>query len=106
MDVEDDVVSHPPSRAGSRLEQDSPRMSRTSAQNRTTPGGHTERRPPSPPGPPKDPVLTVPGGSETLKPHDDPFGSIENPRKHKANQEVYTAFIGHSRKHYPSQVKL
>ena len=27
-------------------------------------------------------------------------------RKHKANQEVYTAFIGHSRKHDPSHVKL
>ena len=106
MDVEDDLLSRPPSRAGDVFELDSPRRSHHSDINRTPQRDHTERRPPSPPGPPKDLVPVVPGGSQTLKPQNDPFETVENPNKHKANQVVYTAFVGHSRRYHPSHIKL
>ena len=48
----------------------------------------------------------VPEGIATLKPHSDPFEGIVDSRKHKVYLEVYTAFIGHTRKHGPSHVKL
>ena len=81
MDVEDDLLSHPPSRAGNGFEQGSPRRSHHSDINRTPQRNHTERRPPSPPGPPKDLVPVVPGGSQTLKPQNNPFKTVENPNK-------------------------
>ena len=77
MDEEDDVVSRPPTRTGSRfLELDSPRRSHTSALNRATQEGHTEKRPPGPPGSKGDHVSTVPEVIATLKPHSDPFEKV------------------------------
>ena len=88
MDVEDVLLSHPPSRAGDGFEQGSPRRSHHSDINRTPQRDHTERRPPSPPGPPRDLVPVVPGSLQTPKLQHDLFETVENLNKCKANQVV------------------
>ena len=91
MDEDDDVASRHPSRQSRFKELDSPLRSQASIVG-TTQGGHTEKRPPSPPGPKGDHVSMVPKGIATLKPRSDPFEGIVDSRKRKAYSEVYTAF--------------
>ena len=45
-------------------------------------------------------------GSRTLMSQNDPFVGIKDAKKHKANLEVFTAFIGHPKKHDLAHVQL
>ena len=105
MDEDDDIASCHPSRQSRFKELDSPLRSQASIVG-TIQGGHTEKRPPGPPGPKGDHASMVPEGIATLKPRSDPFEGIVDSRKRKAYSEVYTAFIGNPRKRDPSHVKL
>ena len=98
LEVEDDNYSHHPSNQGG-----TPPRSQLGAAG-TSQGDQSVRRPPGPPGP-GDPVSKAPEGIATLKPSD-PFESILNPKKHKANMDMFNAFIGHPKKHDPSHIKL
>ena len=98
MEVEDDNLSHHPFNQGG-----SPPRSHFGAAG-TSQGDQSVRRPPSPPGP-GDPVSRAPEGIATLTPID-PFACIMNPKKHKANTDVFNAFIGHPKRSDPSHVKL
>ena len=102
--MDDDVASHHPSRQNRFVELNSPPKSQA-GNGGTNQGGHTEERPRAPPGP-GDHGSKVPEGIETLKPCSDPFEGMADSRKHKANSEVYNAFIGHPKRRDPSHVKL
>ena len=93
MDVDDDVRSHHPSRKSRFRELDSPLKSQAVIVV-TYQGGHTEERPSAPPGP-GDHGSKVPEGIAKLKPCSNPIEVIADSREHKANLEVYNAFIGH-----------
>ena len=45
-------------------------------------------------------------GSRTITPQDDPFVSEKDAKKHKAGMDVFSAFIGHPKKHDPAYVQL
>ena len=45
-------------------------------------------------------------GSKTLLFQDDPLVGVKDAKKRKAGMEVFTAFIGHPKKHDPAHVKL
>ena len=104
MDVDDDVTSCHPSNQSRFEELNSLLKSQIDAIG-TVQKGHSVKRPLVPPGP-GDHGSKVPEGITTLKPSSDPFGSITDSRKHKANLEVYNTFIGHPKKCDPSHVKL
>ena len=67
MDEKDDIASHHPSRQSRFQELDSPLRSHASTV-RATQGGHTEKRPPGPPGPKGNHTSMVPEDIVTLKP--------------------------------------
>ena len=67
-------------------------------------GDHTEKRSQDP-SVPRDTVPKGPEGQETLKPRD-PFESIADSRKCKANTEVLNAFVDHHKKCDHAHVKL
>ena len=98
MEVKDDNYSHHPTNQGG-----TPPRSQLGAAG-TSQGDQSVRRPPGPPGP-GDPVSKAPEGIATLKPSD-PFESILNSKKHKANSEMFNAFIDHPKKRDPSHIKL
>ena len=102
--MDDDVASCHPSNQSRFNELDSPLRSQIDTVG-TMQGGHFIKRPLVPPGL-GDHGSKVPEGIATLKPSSDPFGSITDSRKRKANLEVYNAFIGHPKKRDPSHVKL
>ena len=104
MNVDDEVASCHPSRKSRFKELDSPLRSQAGIVG-TNQGGHTEERPLGPPGP-GDHGSRVQEGIVTLKPCSDPFEGIADSRKHKANSEVYIAFIGHPKRCVLSHVKL
>ena len=105
-DIEDgdDTNSHHPSRHSRIVKLHSPPRSLAGNDGKNQ-GGQAEERS-QVPQIPGDQVSKVPEGQETLKSHGDPFDGIADFRKHKANMEVYNAFIGHPKKHDPSHVKL
>ena len=104
MDVGDDNYSCHPSRHNRREESYFPPISPTSS-GRAVQGDQAEKG---------SLVLWTPGdqvsrkseGQRTLKSQGDPFESIGDSRKRKANLEVYNTFIGHPKKCDPSYVKL
>ena len=104
MEDGDDTNSHHPSRHSRIVKLHSPPRS-LAGNDGTNQGGQAEERcqVPQISG---DQVSKVPEGQETLQSHDDLFEGIADSRKHKANMEVYNAFIGHPKKHDPSHVKL
>ena len=63
------------------------------------------RRPQGPPGPRDFVSPRAPQGIATLKPAN-PLASILNPKKHKTNTEVFSAFTGWPRGNDPTRVKL
>ena len=72
MDEDDDVASRHPSRQSRFKELDSPLRSQASIVG-TIQGGHTEKRPPGPPGRKGDHASMIPEGKATLKPRSDPM---------------------------------
>ena len=71
----------------------------------TSRGDQSVWRPLGPPGPQDFASPRAPQGIITLKPAN-PFASISNPKKCKANTEVFSAFTGQPRGNDPTQVKL
>ena len=45
-------------------------------------------------------------GSKTLSSQDDLFVGVKDAKKRKAGMEVFTAFIGHPKKHDPAHAQL
>ena len=94
LEIEDDNNSHPPSNQGDTPPRDQLGTAGTSQ------GVQSVRRPPGPPGP-QDSVPRAPEGIVTLKPTD-LLACFENPKKCKANTEVFHAFTGHKKGNDPS----
>ena len=86
MDVDNDVARLHPSNQSRLEELNSPLRSQACLIG-TVQGGHSVKRPLGPPGP-GDHGSRVQGGIVTLKPSSDPFESIADSKKCKANSEV------------------
>ena len=99
LEIEDDNNSHPPSNQGDTPPRDQLGVPGTSQ------GVQSVRRPPGPPVPQDSVSPRAPEGIVTLKPTN-PFACIQNPKKHKANTEVFHAFTGRPEGNDPSHIKL